>query len=316
MQAASLSASATTIPVLQPGPPAHDVRRMPSFLRRQRRSSAHPRESFDVPIRMAFQPIVDLRGNAVFAYEALLRGEHGEPAATIMRQVTEENRFAFDNACRKQSVIQASELCIQDVPASLSVNVCPCVVDSPDACIERTLDIADHLHFPVSKLILEITEHERLHDYVYLNHLVEKFRGYGIRTAIDDFGAGPAALATLEEIETDIIKLDMALVRGVNKNPSNCKMVESILQLANRLSIQVIAEGVETEAEYRTLARMGVYLMQGYYFARPELARLPTWKAPETSWQSLQPEPGLRVSPCRPEQPRSPRKTVGIAVNL
>lgn len=316
MQLASLSASATTVPVLQPGPQAHEVRRRASAIRRQRKSSAHPRESFDVPICMAFQPIVDLRGNTVFAYEALLRGEHGEPAATIMQQVTEQNHFAFDNACRKQSVNQASELCIQDGPASLSVNIRANVICTPDACIERTLDIADQLHFPLSRLILEITEHQRLHDYVYLNHLVEKFRGYGIRTAIDDFGSGPAALAMLEEIETDIVKLDMALVRGVNKNPSNCGMVETILQVADRLQVQVIAEGVETKAEYRALAKMGVHLMQGYYFARPELAHLPAWKAPETSWQSLQPKPGCRVSPCRPKKPRSPRKTADIAVNL
>jgi len=297
MELSSLSAFTTRLPVLLPDKPA----------------SPYFRESFDVPIRMAFQPIIDLRCNTVFAYEALLRGENGEAAASIMDQVTEQSHFAFDNACRKQSIIQASQLRVQDGPASLSVNIRANVMCSPDACVERTLDLADQLHFPLSKLILEITQHESLRDYVYLNHLVEKFRGYGIHTAIDDFGSSHADLTLLAEVETDIVKIDMTLVRGLNKNPSNCLIVESIVQQADRFRIQVIAEGVETKAEYEVLSRMGVYLMQGYYFARPALAHLPPWKAPRTSWQSLQAAPGIRISPCHAESPSAPLKTANMA---
>jgi len=297
MELSSLSASTTMVPVLLS----------------QALASTHLRESFDIPIRMAFQPIVDLRSKTVFAYEALLRGKHGEAAATILRHVTEQNRYAFDNACRKQSMIQASQWRVQDGPARLAVNVRANIMCSPEACVERTLDLADQLHFPLSKLILEITQHELLLDYVYLNHLVEKFRGYGIHTAIDDFGSSHADLTLLAEVETDIVKIDMTLVRGLNKNPSNCLIVESIVQQADRFRIQVIAEGVETKAEYEVLSRMGVYLMQGYYFARPALAHLPPWKAPRTSWQSLQAAPGIRISPCHAESPSAPLKTANMA---
>jgi len=262
---------------------------------------------FNQPICMAFQPIVDLRDNSVFAYEALVRGEQGEGSGLVLRNVTEQNGFSFDNACRTQALKQASELHLQDTPAGLAINVGPNVVYSADACIENTLEFAEKLHFPLSRIILEITEHERARDLVYLNFLMQKFRGYGIRTAIDDFGMGYAGLGMLAEFDADMVKIDMSLVRGLEKAPANCAIIESIVMMSDRLDIQVIAEGVETQCEYETLGKMGIHLMQGYFFARPGLSALPPWTHPAKSWQSLQAEAAAGESPCPPKVARTRR---------
>jgi EAL domain-containing protein (putative c-di-GMP-specific phosphodiesterase class I) len=286
----------------------HLVRTAPP--RKKKLAASGPlRRSFDHPLCMAFQPIVNVRDQTAFAYEALVRGEYGEGAETVMRHVTKQNHFAFDNACRKQSMVQASALGMQNGAASLALNVSPDVVRSPNECVDRTLELAEKLHFPLSRIILEIAEHDPPHDQMYLNHLVRKFRGYGIRTAIDDFGRGPSGPEMLEECEANIVKIAMSVVRDLDRKPPNCVVVESIVQMARRLDMQVIAEGVETAAEYEQLCRMGVYLMQGYYFAPPALSRLPDWKIPEKTWKSFQTEEA-RMSPCPSKQPPTQDKAV------
>jgi EAL domain-containing protein (putative c-di-GMP-specific phosphodiesterase class I) len=233
--------------------------------------------AFPAPICMAFQPIVDVAKNTVFAYEALVRGINGEGARSILDQVTANNRYAFDDACRKQAVKQAAQLRMHDTPASLSMNMNPNAVFDPEARIERTLELAGELNFPISQLIFELTEEERSRDHAYLNWLVRAYRRQGMRVAIDDFGAGYAGLGMLAEFEADIVKIDISLIRGVDHLPVNCTIVDAILRMAEELEIQVIAEGVETKAECDALRNMGVDLMQGFYFARPGLSWLPKW---------------------------------------
>jgi len=235
------------------------------------------RASFPAEICMAFQPIVDVSNNTIFAYEALVRGINGEGAARILEQVTACNRYAFDDACRKQAVKQAVHLRLHDTPASLSMNMNPNAVFDPEARIERTLELAGELNFPISQMIFELTEEERSRDHAYLNWLVRAYRRQGMRVAIDDFGAGYAGLGMLAELEADIVKVDISLIRGVDHLPVNCTIVDAILRMAEDLEIQVIAEGVETKAECDALRNMGVSLMQGFYFARPGLSWLPTW---------------------------------------
>jgi EAL domain-containing protein (putative c-di-GMP-specific phosphodiesterase class I) len=237
---------------------------------------------FPAPICMAFQPIVNVANQTVFAYEALVRGINGEGARSILDQVTANNRYAFDDACRKQAVTQAAQLGLHGTTASLSMNMNPNAVFDPDARIERTLELAGELNFPISQLIFELTEEERSRDHAYLNWLVRAYRRQGMKVAIDDFGAGYAGLGMLAEFEADIVKVDISLIRGVDHLPVNCTIVDAILRMAQELEIQVIAEGVETKAECEALRNMGVELMQGFYFARPGLSWLPTWSGQMT----------------------------------
>jgi EAL domain-containing protein (putative c-di-GMP-specific phosphodiesterase class I) len=284
-----------------------------SDLQRCRRAAASSRsalfrEAFDVAFTLAFQPIVDLRNNSVFAYEAMPQGLNGEGPSAITRHVTESNRFSFQDVCRTRSLLQASALGMQHRPAGLTLNISSRPADCPNACVERTLDLADKLHFPLSLLILEITpdmQSSGTSDYAYLNHLMQKFRGYGVRSALGRFGTGAAEIPMLAALDVDFLKLDRTLVRGIDQNLSNGIIVESLVQMAYRLDTEVIAEDVEAQGEYEMLARMGVFLMQGGLFAKPEVNRLPAWTVPSPDWNALQSRPGEAGSPCPPRLPHS-----------
>lgn len=230
------------------------------------------RPPLDIAFSMAFQPIVDVRNRTVFAYEALVRGLDGSGAGQILGQVNDENRYQFDQACRVKAVSLAARL---GVTCQVSINFLPNAVYEPAACIRTTLEAAHQHQFPTSQLIFEITENERVVDKDHLKRIMQEYRRRGFKTAIDDFGAGYSGLNLLAEFQPDIIKLDMGLVRQIDTQPVRRAIVQGILGVCQALSIDVIAEGVETEAEYQTLRALGVHYFQGYLFAKPAFEHLP-----------------------------------------
>jgi len=98
---------------------------------------------------------------------------------------------------------------------------------------------------------------------------MEQLRGMGYRIAVDDLGAGYAGLTSFAQLEPEVVKVDMSLVRGVDASATKQKLLGSIIGLCHDLDIQIIAEGIETEAERDTVVRLGGDLCQGYLFARP-----------------------------------------------
>ncbi|MEG3166286.1 EAL domain-containing protein [Sphingomonas sp. PB2P19] len=224
---------------------------------------------------MAFQPIVDLRSGLPFAYEALVRGPQGESAASVLAQVTDENRYAFDQRCRVAAIEGAVKAGILDTEARLSINFLPNAVYSPAACIQLTLKTASAAGFPTNRLIFEFTENEKMVDPAHIADIVATYRKMGFGTALDDFGAGYAGLSLLARFQPDIIKLDMDLVRGVDVSTPRRMIIESMVTLCEKLGIIVIAEGIETAAEFATLQAIGIRYVQGYSFARPGFRVLP-----------------------------------------
>lgn len=229
---------------------------------------------------MAFQPIVASSSRTIYAYEALVRGVNRESAFEILKQVTEDNRYSFDQACRVQAITLAAKLGLAEEGAKLSVNFMPGAVYSPAACIQRTLRAARETGFPLGNLIFEITEDERVRDTTHLSKIVSEYRKHGFALALDDFGAGYSGMNLLSELEVDIVKLDAKLVRDIHLRPRAQEIVQSILALAERLGITVIGECVETREEYDVLRAAGVDLMQGYLFAKPAFEALPVVEWP------------------------------------
>ena len=224
---------------------------------------------------MAFQPIIDIATGRAFAFEALVRGSNGESAATVLSSVTPENRYAFDQRCRVAAIEGAVAAGILNTDAKLSINFLPNAVYSPLACIQLTLKTAHASGFPTDRLIFEFTENEEMTDTVHVKTIIECYTKMGFGTAIDDFGAGHAGLGLLAKFQTDYIKLDMELVRGIEQSMPRRMIVEGVIRIARSLGITVIAEGVETTAEYAVLAELGVPYVQGYLFARPGFKHLP-----------------------------------------
>lgn len=222
---------------------------------------------------MAFQPIVSANQRRVFAYEALVRGQQGESAQTILAQALGGNLYAFDQQCRVKAIELAARLNISEQGAMLSINFMPNAVYEPRACISKTLEAADQTGFPPGQIIFEFTETERL-DVAHTLNILRTYRDMGFKTAIDDFGAGYAGLGLLARFRPDIVKLDMDLIRNADRDPTRRKILSYIIPLLKDLEITPLAEGVETEAEKSVLVDLGIDLMQGYLFAKPAFEAL------------------------------------------
>lgn len=187
-------------------------------------------------------------------------------AAEVFRHVNDGNRYRFDQACRVKAIELAARL---DIQCLLNINFMPNAVYRPELCIRTTLAAAEQYHFPIERIVFEITESEQVGDVDHLKRIVAHYQQRGFLTAMDDFGAGYAGLNLLAELETDIVKLDMALIRNIDSSKARQSLVGGILQACRDMNIRVIGEGVETREEFHTLRDMGVELFQGFYFARP-----------------------------------------------
>ncbi|HEX6507507.1 MAG TPA: EAL domain-containing protein [Chloroflexota bacterium] len=234
-----------------------------------------------LPLSMAFQPIVDVAHRSVFAYEALVRGTEQESAGDVLGKITEESRSAFDQSCRIKAMVLATQLDIARQGALLSVNFMPNVGFSPAVCIQRTLQAAEWTGFPLSSLMFEISEMESSRDTARLQTIATEYRRHGLTVALDDFGAGHSGLNLLADLDVQILKLDGRLIRGIDRQPRSEEIVRSTVSMANRLGIQIIAECVETRAEYDILRDLGITLMQGFLFAQPTFESLPQIVWPE-----------------------------------
>ena len=229
---------------------------------------------FEPAIRMAFQPIMDCETGRPYAYEALVRSADGASAASVLQQVDAENRYAFDQLCRVRAIEDACAAGLLETDARLSINFLPNAVYSPKACIRLTMATAKANGLPLDRLIFEFTENEEL-DVVHVQNIVASYRAFGFSCALDDFGAGYSGLGLLATFTPDLLKLDMHLVRTIDADPTRRAIINAMVALCRQLSIVLVAEGVETQAEADVLQLLGVRYLQGYYFAMPALGSLP-----------------------------------------
>jgi EAL domain-containing protein (putative c-di-GMP-specific phosphodiesterase class I) len=220
----------------------------------------------------AFQPIINVKEKTIFAYEALVRGLNGEGAATILCQLNDNNRYSFDQACRTRSISLAKKLGLKE---KLSINFMPDAIYKPDLCIRSTIAAAEKVNFPLSQIIFEVTEEQNVLEPKRLIDIFKYYRKKGFATAIDDFGAGYAGLALLADFQPDIIKIDIKLIRNIHKDKVKQAIVEGIILTCKTLKIEVLAEGVEVFEEAQWFFQHKVYLMQGFYFAKPGFEMLP-----------------------------------------
>jgi len=221
---------------------------------------------------MAFQPIVDFARREVYAHEALVRGISGEGAYEVLARVDASQRFAFHEACRVKAIEMASALGME---SKLSLNVTPNDVAGRPQCFRTAMATAQRCNFPVDRLMFEITEGERVTDLPGLAAAFRSFKDYGFTSAIDDFGAAFAGFELLAGFQPDVLKIDMSLVRNIHTDPVRLAIVRGFVATCDELHIRVIAEGVEAAEEVDALHALGVDLFQGYFYAKPGIARLP-----------------------------------------
>jgi EAL domain-containing protein (putative c-di-GMP-specific phosphodiesterase class I) len=201
-----------------------------------------------------------------------VRGLNNESAGSILAQVTDQNRYQFDQACRVKAIQLAAEL---QIDSYVSINFLPNAIYRPELCIRTTIEAAESFGFPLNKIIFEVTEVEKVKDAQHLTRVIEYYQARGFLTAIDDFGSGYAGLNLLADFRPNIIKIDMFLIRNIDRDRVRQTLVKGIVQICQELDIQVIAEGIETQEEFKALESLGIEYFQGYYFARPGFQSLP-----------------------------------------
>jgi EAL domain-containing protein (putative c-di-GMP-specific phosphodiesterase class I) len=226
----------------------------------------------------AFQPIVDVARRRVYAQEALIRGTARESAAEILGACVGAEIYQLDERARAQAISLAGRL---GIDCLLSINFMPNSLAASPHSLDNTLAAAEECGFPIDRLIVEVTEGEMIQDMGRLRSIIDRCRVRGLRIAIDDFGAGYSGLNLLVEFQPDLLKLDINLVRDIPTHGPRQAIVRGVLQTCADLGIDVIAEGVETGAEFAWFKAHDVQLFQGYFFARPAFECLPAF-APDT----------------------------------
>lgn len=229
--------------------------------------------ALDFEFTMAFQPIIDCTAKRIFGYEALVRGANNESAYSVISQVNNENRYTFDQLCRIKAISLAAQLKLDSI---LSINFLPNAIYKPERCIKTTLEAANKVNFPVEQIMFEFTEVEQVEDSAHIKRVIEYYQSLGFITATDDFGSGYSGLNLLADFQSNIIKLDMNLIRDIHLNKARQTIVSHCIAMFEELNITTLAEGIETIEEYRWLRQAGVSLMQGYFFARPGFESLPS----------------------------------------
>jgi EAL domain-containing protein (putative c-di-GMP-specific phosphodiesterase class I) len=212
---------------------------------------------------IAYHPIVDVRAQQIFGYEALLRSSEPSlphPGAVIDAAMRLGRLEPLGRAIR--------ELAAEPIPAgeSFALFVNLHVTDLTDPALS---DPESPLSKIAQRVVLEITERSSLDEVKDARRRVAALREMGFRIAVDDLGAGYAGLSSFTLLEPEIVKLDMSLVRDIHVTSTKQKVVRSMTALSKDMGMTVVAEGVETREERDCLVDLGCDLLQGFLFAKP-----------------------------------------------
>jgi EAL domain-containing protein (putative c-di-GMP-specific phosphodiesterase class I) len=213
---------------------------------------------------VAYQPIVSWSKTNVFAYEALLRTREPNlphPGAVIDAAERLGRVHELGRRVRAKAVESIDAL---GDGVSLFINLHP-----KDLLDDQLFATQGPLAQAASRVVLEVTERASLDHVRDVRARVATLRSLGYRIAIDDLGAGYAGLTSFALLEPDVVKLDMALVRDVHKEPTKLTLARTMITMCKELGMTVTAEGIESPEERDALARAGCDLLQGYLFAKP-----------------------------------------------
>ncbi|SNY98220.1 bifunctional diguanylate cyclase/phosphodiesterase [Halomonas sp. hl-4] len=223
-------------------------------------------------LHVLFQPIVDASQQAIYGYEALIRGPNTSPLYSPLRLfevATQTGQLVeLDLLCRRLAIRRFAKL---ELPGLLFLNVMPLTIVERDFKEGLTLGFIRESGLPAERVVIELTEHVPIHDYDLMRQAVAHYRDMGFQVALDDLGAGHSSLRHWSELRPDFVKLDRHFISGIDQEPAKREFLRSILDVARSLDCQLIAEGVETAAEHLCLWELdrGLALLQGFYFARP-----------------------------------------------
>ncbi|RBY76554.1 GGDEF-domain containing protein [Blastococcus sp. TF02-09] len=229
-------------------------------------------------LEVHYQPTVRLTDGRTTGFEALVRWNHPErglippaefiPLAEETGDIVAIGAWVLREALRQGAVWTAET----GMPLRMAVNLSPRQFHDGGNVTELVAAALAESGFPAEQLTLEVTEGVLVRDGDAVVAQLESLRALGVRIAIDDFGTGFSGLSYLRHLPADIIKIDRSFVTDLPRGRSAVTLITSIVELARTLGLDIVAEGVETEDQRRTLADLDCGSAQGYLFARPKPA--------------------------------------------
>lgn len=224
-------------------------------------------------VRYAFQPIVDVRTGAIFGYEALMRPQL--PTLTspldVVRLARDQSKlYQIEQLTWRVSLSDFAQRVELFGDAKLFINSIP-----NHALSEEDIHQIEWLYEPyLDRIVVELIESEQSDSQCCLKKQ-EIARRWNAQMALDDFGSGYSNDLVLLSLAPDYVKVDMSIVRGIDRDPNRQKLLQNLISYARERGIRVIAEGVETAVELRTLAGFGVDYLQGFYLGVPSFDPAP-----------------------------------------
>lgn len=221
-------------------------------------------------IKTLFQPIISLKDGELLGYEALSRGPSNSDFESAINLFGAAERYGrvweLEKICRIKAVERAASL---GIICKLFLNVNPKIILDQDFKKGFTYRLLDEYGMDARNIVFEITEGTSIDDYKLFREALNYYVKQGFKIAIDDLGEGYAGLKVLAEAHPHYMKIDMSLVRDIEKKPLNQALIRAFIEFGKASNIKLIAEGIETEAELGKLIELGADYGQGYYLHRP-----------------------------------------------
>ena len=218
-----------------------------------------------------FQPIIDMKTNKIFAYEALTRGvlANGElmyPDQLFKKSARNDMNFTLDRMCRETALKTTA---VKKIDAKVFINFIPTSIYDPEFCLSSTVKWAKQLDFDPKNIVFEVVETQNVKDKEHLKTILNFYRNKGFLIALDDVGEGYSSLNMIIDIKPDIIKVDRNIIENIDTDTMKQSIYRALRTICIENGIKLLAEGVETPYELEKVKEIGVDYAQGYYFARP-----------------------------------------------
>ncbi|SHH25450.1 diguanylate cyclase (GGDEF) domain-containing protein [Thermosyntropha lipolytica DSM 11003] len=222
-------------------------------------------------IRTFYQPIISLKNGKITGWEALSRGPQGSlletPLALFNAAQYYNHLYELEIICQEKALARISPYLKGHY---LFLNISPRIIYSH---YEQHLKFIEQLlakyALDSQNIVLELTERDAIENYEQFKKALNHYRDSGFLIAIDDTGAGYSSLQAIAETKPEFMKVDMSLIRGIDKDPTKKALLETLVNFSCKIGTQIICEGIETLEEFKTLASMGCDYGQGYFIAQP-----------------------------------------------
>jgi EAL domain-containing protein (putative c-di-GMP-specific phosphodiesterase class I) len=225
----------------------------------------------DEQVHCLYQPIVAIRSGRIYGYEALVRGPRSTnwQSPSALFRIAEEHGLAYelDCLCRKAALKGYSAHTQSE--HKLFLNCLPSAIHDPSFSERHLRQTLESCGLKPSDLVLEVSERESIKNFSIFRDIRERYRSLGIKVALDDTGAGYAGLEAVMQLAPDFIKVDISLVRSVDRDSGRRVLLKALQDISEVIGAQVIAEGIETDRELEALREMGIPFGQGYLLGRP-----------------------------------------------